>query len=200
MIDKKLLIKLYLNSGKSALAISTILKCSPNKVNYWLDKHQIKKRSISDAIYLLKNPNGDPFKFNHPKSIERAILFGLGIGLYWGEGTKANKTSVRLGNTDPELIYFFINFLERIFSIKRNDLHFSLQIFSDMKEKDVLDFWIKKLRIGKSQFYKTTITPYRSIGNYRQKTKYGVLIVYYHNKKLRDKLLKLIECKEFLRK
>ena len=61
-----------------------------------------------------------------------------------------------------------------------------------MAEKETLDFWTKTLTIEKSQFYKTVITPYRSLGTYRKKTKYGVLTVYFHNRKLRDVLVGLL--------
>jgi hypothetical protein len=198
MIDKKVLIELYINEKFSQQEIANKLNCSVHKVSYWMEKYFIKTRSISDAVYLKKNPKGDPFNFTKPKTIEDAVLFGLGLGLYWGEGTKANKTSVRLGNTDPELILSFILFLEKIFTVKRKQLHFSLQIFSDMGEGAALDFWTKKLKISKSQFYKTTITPQRSIGTYRKKTQYGVLIVYFHNRKMRDNLVNLLGERKFL--
>lgn len=203
MITKEKLEQLYLNKRKSMQEIATMLDCSVNKIQYWIIKHSIQTRSISDAVYLKNNPNGDPFLFKKPDSIEKALLFGVGIGLYWGEGTKANKTSVRLGNTDPALLKVFIVFLEKIFGLKRRQLKFGLQIFSDMSEEEGLDFWSKTLRIKKSQFYKTTITPYRSIGTYRQKTRHGVLTVYFHNRKLRDVLVELLQVntwKEVLKK
>jgi len=115
--------KLYNEKHKSVPEIARLSECSENKVNYWLAKYQIKKRTISEAIYVKHNPKGDPFKFIVPKSAEDAELFGLGLGLYWGEGTKANKDSIRLGNTDPNLIKKFIEFLIRFFSIKKNKLN-----------------------------------------------------------------------------
>jgi hypothetical protein len=193
MIKKEKLESLYLSEGMSMKEISERLHCSLNKVCYWLQKHGIQRRSISEAVYLKNNPDGDPFRFQDPRTIKGAILFGMGIGLYWGEGTKANKSSVRLGNTDPDLVEVFIRFLEETFTVKRSDLHFSLQIFSDMSEEEELEFWTNRLKVEKLQFYKTTITPYRSIGTYRKKTKHGVIIVYYHNRKLRDYLVNLLK-------
>ena len=124
--------KLYLKEKKSVFEIAGLLKCSESKVNYWIRKYKIPKRSISDAIYIKHNPKGDPFRVNMPKNLEETKLFGLGLGLYWGEGNKANKNSIRLGNTDPKLIKNFIEFLIKFFSIKKSDLKFGLQIFSDM--------------------------------------------------------------------
>src|SRR3989344_7778805 len=186
MFSQLLLNKLYLDKKLSSSQISKRLKCSEHKVNYWLEKFSIKKRSISEAIYIRANPKGDPFLFRNPDSDSIWFLYGLGIGLYWGEGTKRSKHSVRLGNSDPMLIKKFMEFLYKLYGINKNQLAFGLQIFGDMDSQETLKFWCQKLNIRKSQFYKLVITPYRGVGNYRQKTKYGVLTVHFHNKKLRD--------------
>jgi hypothetical protein len=193
VIDKQKLEHLYLQKKYSAKKIASLLKCSENQVNYWLGKYNFPKRSISDAIYYKKNPKGDPFKFVKPININQAILYGLGVGLYWGEGNKKNKNSVRLGNTDPKVILKFIEFLDKICNINRTKLRFGLQLFSDMKASDALNYWQKHLKARKDQFLKVIVTPSRGVGTYRSKTQYGVLTVYFHNKKLRDLLCGFIE-------
>jgi len=191
-MDKKILFDLYVNKRKSMQEIAEIFSCSLNKIKYWMDKYKIKTRSISEAVYIKNNPNGDPFIFNKPITLEQAKLLGLGIGLYWGEGTKADKGSVRLGNTDPELIKNFILFLKNIFGIRKKDLRFGLQLFTDIDKNSAMDFWVKKIKIKPSQFYKIIITKSQSLGTYRRKSEYGVLTVYYHNKKLRDLIVSLL--------
>lgn len=168
--------------------IATELCCSVHKVAYWMDNYDIKRRTMSDAIYQWHNPDGDPFKFVPPKNAKEAELFGLGIGLYWGEGNKADLNSVRLGNTDPELLRKFMQFITTFFGIKKDEFKFGLQIFTDIKKREALDFWVKSLKIKKSQFGKVVVTISGSIGTYRKKSKYGVLTVQYHNKKLRNLL------------
>lgn len=180
---------LYVDKSKSVAEIARIFKCSENKINYWLNKHGVKKRSISDAIYLKHNPKGDPFKLSLPKNLEEAKLFGMGLGLYWGEGTKANKVCVRLGNSDAKLLKIFIEFLIKFFHIKKKDLRFHLHIFTDIDLNEAYNYWIKELRVKKEQFYKPIITKTGKLGTYRKKSKYGVLTVYYSNKKLRDLLI-----------
>lgn len=186
MIQREELECLYIKEGKSMQEIARILSCSVHKIAYWMDGYNILRRSISDAIYRKHNPNGDPFLVHKPKTLKEKELFGLGIGLYWGEGNKANENSIRLGNTDPKLIYKFIEFLVKIYKIDRRKLKFGLQIFSDMDPAEALSFWIKKTGAKQSQFQKVIVTPARGIGTYRKKTKHGVLTVHYNNKKLRD--------------
>ncbi|MAE68518.1 hypothetical protein CL635_01780 [bacterium] len=189
MIEKDILTTLYVEDGKSMQEIAEKLGCSVHKVQYWMQKHSISRRSIGDALYQWHNPDGDPFVFIPPKSTADYQLYGLGIGLYWGEGTKSNKTSVRLGNTDPELVRQFLQFLLRFYRVDLQDFRFGLQIFSDVNPNEALDFWEKKIKISRRQFYKTTVTQSGSIGTYRKKNKYGVLTIYYNNRNLRNHLI-----------
>ena len=193
MIKKEILEDLYLNKNFSMKEISTKLGFSTNKISYWMKFHGIKRRSISEGVYVKNNPKGDPFLFSKPKIENSSFLFGLGLGLYWGEGTKANKYSVRLGNTDPKLILWFIKFLKEFFSIDKEDLRFGLQVFSNMPEDKVLDFWVKELKVSKEQFMKVVVTDKRGVGTYTRKIEHGVLTVYFHNIKMRNLLINEIE-------
>ena len=192
-ISKDILKRSYIVDRKSSAEIAKQFECSEHKINYWLAKYDIKKRNVSEAIYVKRNPNGDPFSIQEPKTIEEAKLFGLGIGLYWGEGTKRNKPTIRLGNTDPELIKKFIEFLITFFNIEQKKLRFGLQIFSDMDSQEALQFWRKKLGVSILQFQKVIVTETRGVGTYLHKTKHGVLTVYFNNKKLRDILCGMLK-------
>lgn len=184
--------KFYIKEGKSVADIAKIFKCSERRIDYWLKKYNIPKRTISEAIYLKNNPDGDPFQFIQPKNAEEAELFGMGIGLYWGEGNKANKNSVKLGNSDSALMRIFIKFLIKFFKIKKTDLKFHLHTFTDINLDEANSYWMEELNIGKDQFYKPTVTITGKLGNYRKKSKYGVLTVYYANTKLRNILVSLL--------
>lgn len=187
------LTKLYLHEKKSVYVISQHFSCSQNKVNYWLTKYKIKKRTISEALYIKLNPKGDPFEFSEPQDKKSAFLLGMGLGLYWGEGNKKNENTVRLGNTDPHLIRKFIEFLTRVYHVERKKFRFGLQIFSDMNPSMALSFWSRSLGFSRDHFGKVIVTPARSLGTYRTKTKHGVLTIYVSNKKLRDLINKQIE-------
>jgi len=192
MITENSLRRLYIDEKLSMMEISAILQCSHNQVVYWMHKYKIDRRSISDAIYQQHNPNGNPYSLQPIDTIERAKLYGLGIGLYWGEGNKANRYAIRLGNTDAELIKLFMKFLIEIFCVKREDMRFQLQIFTDIDTESALDYWTRVLSVNKSQFYKVHVTISSSIGTYKNKSKYGIITVYYHNKHLRDILVELL--------
>jgi hypothetical protein len=192
-MKRELLETLYVSRKMSSRQVAETLSCSEGRVNYWLAQHGIPKRSISEAVYAAWNPNGDPFLAKVPTSSTESLLFGLGLGLYWGEGNKKNKTAVRLGNTDPDLIKLFMKFLEDLYGVKKTKFRFWLQIFSDMSPQAALHFWTKALGVSIHQFCKPTITPARGVGNYREKTRHGVVTVYVSNVKLRNLLVGEIE-------
>lgn len=199
MLSKSMLSKLYLQDKLSVPKIAKKIKCSEHTVNYWIGKHDIPKRSISEAVYCAWNPDGDPFSVRKPKSMKDAKLYGLGVGLYWGEGTKKDKSSIRLGNSDPRLIRKFLEFLRVIYGIDERKLRFGLQIFGDMDKEKTLKFWMRSIGITRRQFFPTiVVTPYRGVGNYREKTKYGVVTIHFSNRKLRDIICDAIE-KESMR-
>jgi hypothetical protein len=192
-LSQSTLRKLYIGQRLSVAQIAHKLRCSQGQINYWLKKFEIKKRTIQDATYGRLNPKGDPFTEVTVKSTHDAFLVGLGIGLYWGEGTKKNKHAVRLGNTDPYLIKAFLLFLRKHFKIQNHRLKFGLQVFSDMNLQSEEKFWCDFLKVDRKQFYSTTVTKSGKVGNYREKSEHGVLTVYFHNVKLQKRLLQEIE-------
>jgi hypothetical protein len=62
-----------------------------------------------------------------------------------------------------------------------------------MKPNEALAFWQQCLKVSPRQFHKVIVTPARSLGTYRYKTKHGVLTVYFNNRKLRDIICQAVE-------
>ena len=85
-----------------------------------------------------------------------------------------------------------MEFLVRLFKIEKDDFRFGLQIFSDIKMGEALDFWTKKLKIKRKQIYKPIITKSGSLGTYRKKSRYGVMTILYNNTKLRNLLVNML--------
>lgn len=191
--DANKILGLYIEKKKSVAQIAKIYKCSQNKVNYYLNKFEIPKRSLSEAMYVFKNPNGDPFKLKKPENINEYFLYGLGLGLYWGEGTKRGDGGMRITNSDPKLLRKFIEFLEQFFNIDKNRLKFSIQIFDDIKPNNALEYWSRELNLNKKQFYKPTILKVRGDGTYKYKSEYGSVIMYFNNVKLKKSICEMIE-------
>ena len=192
VITKYKLEKLY-KKGLSMKEISNKTGWSSHQVDYWMGKYNISKRNHSEATYVKRNPNGDPFKIKKKLNLKEAELKALGLGLYWGEGDKSeNNTSVRLSNTDPQLIKKFREFLIKICGVKEEKIFYSLILFNDANEKEAIGFWIRYLGIERNQLGKIIHIPPQGKGTYRKKNKTGVLTIGITNKRLKEKVFEMI--------
>lgn len=186
-MDKAELMQLYEVEKLSANDIALRKQCSVHKVNYWLEQHNIQKRTISDALYVKLNGDNKKYTILTTRSREQERLYGVGVGIFWGEGNKRCPNAIRVGNSDPVLIKTFMRFLVEICGVSFQALRFSLQLFTDIDEYEALAFWQKQLKITRKQIM-PTVNRIKSgkIGTYKVKNQYGVMTVYFFDKKLRD--------------
>lgn len=162
-------------------------------VKYLMDKYSIPRRSWSEATYIKRNPNGDPFKIKNKLNKSEVLLKGLGLGLYWGEGDKSiDNTQVRISNTDPQLIKKFKEFLMKICGVKKEKFKYSLIMFNDGDKREAIKFWGNQLGIKEYQLGKIVIIPPQGRGSYKKKSQFGVLTITVCNSKLRENILKQI--------
>lgn len=100
----------------------------------------------------------------------------LGIGLYWGEGTKGRKLS--FANSNPEMLVFVKMWFELMLGVVSTD--FLVRVYINESHRDryttVKRFWIKTLGLSPSQFYKPTFLKTRLQKVYENReTYYGVI-------------------------
>lgn len=186
LMDKNELVDLY-NKGNSLQDIALLKKCSVHKIRYWINKYNIKKRSRSEALYLKYNPNGNPYitppipLLNNPD-----FLFGLSLGLYWGEGNKTTPYAIRITNTDPGVILIFRKFLLENCHIPDEKIKYSVVAFQDRKEQAIRDYWSKTLQVHKNKFGKIVRISQRGKGTYKRKSDFGVCTLTVCNVKLKS--------------
>lgn len=125
--------------------------------------------------------------------ISKRDLFIAGLFLYWGEGTKSARDVVAFTNTDPNMIKFFIKWLE-LFNVKRNQLKIKLHLYSDMDQMKEKMFWSKKLGIPTKNFRKTYIkqSTLKSI-SYKRTFGHGTCSVIYGNSLIHNKIMMSLE-------
>jgi len=181
-IDKEYLIELYLHRNYSMAEIAKQLRCSTNKVVYWMDQYGIERRDQSEATYVKRNPDGDPFKIQEFETQAQQSLFDLGIGLYIGEGTKSDQ-NVCLANSDPSVIRIWLRFLREICNVEETKLFAYLNMFDDLDVEQTIAYWQDVTCLARSQFFKPTIRSNKGEG-YGKKSPYGTLTVGISNKKL----------------
>ena len=179
-------VKRLYESGKSMSEVADVLGCSQHRVAYWMKKMKMPKRGRSEAGYLKHNPNGDPFKIKTKLGSKDNFLMGLGLGIYLGEGSKTTKYSLRVANTDYEIIKIFRNFLLEICGVKTTKMTYSIIAFNDVDPEVCRQYWSDKLRILPEKFGKITVIPKQGKGTYKKKSLYGVCTIQISNIKLRQ--------------
>ncbi len=187
-ILKEELIRLY-HSGKSMNEIARIYNCSSHKIVYWMEKFHIKRRSLSDAMYYKLNPNGDPFLIKQSLSSQEMYLYGLGIGIYWGEGEKVSKSAIRVANSDPYVLIAFSEFLQQICGVKKEKMRYSLICFNDSLIEKVKAYWSQIFNIPDKKFGKIVRIPTQGKGIYKRKSQFGVCTLTVSNIKLKSWIL-----------
>ncbi len=101
-----------------------------------------KKRNEQDTQHMIQQHKK---YFNDP-------FYNYGIALYESEGAKA--TGCRLSNSDYRLIQLFIKFIERYFSLPRNNMHFEIYIHKSRKTDltRIVNYWSKSIGVPKEKF------------------------------------------------
>lgn len=187
MLAKETLVELYCNQKMSMAEIAEHLGVPYKTVVYWMSKHGIPRRTPSEATYVKRNPDGDPFKIKELKTKEDFELFALGVGLYAGEGKKSGLY-VGLGNTDSRVIKTFLAFLRKICQVDEAKISAELNIYDDVDLESAIKYWVEVTNIPKTRFSKSIVRKSRG-GTYRNKSIYGTLTVKVCNTKLLAQIL-----------
>ncbi|MFH0951389.1 MAG: helix-turn-helix domain-containing protein [bacterium] len=119
-----------------------------------------RKREIDDII------SKAVLEIKMPVSIDSYRFFG--VALYWAEGSKTNM--FHMTNSDPNLILFWVRWLEKIFNIPAEQLKARLNIYPQQNEKEIIKFWSDLTGIPVVSFGKSYVKPISS--NYRKNNLY----------------------------
>lgn len=73
--------------------------------------------------------------------------------LYLGEGSKSDKET-SLSSTSPDILYFFISSLKRLYDIDTEDFYCELQLRMDQDEDEEINYWMNQLDLPRENFPK----------------------------------------------
>ena len=194
----KILIKkicsLYCDKQYSMAMIAEKSKISIHKVRYWLEKNNIPRRNRSDAGYLthIHRFNKRPCRIKAKFTPEEEKLLIAGIMLYIAEGSKKDRRSVALANSDPKLIQLFLRFLRETCGVHEERLRIIPHFYTDQDEKKLRKWWSQITGIPLTQFCKSYIHKAKK-GTYKKKSEYGTISLRYNDKKLLNQILQWIK-------
>ena len=119
-------------------------------------------------------------------TLRRNSLFVAGIMLYWGEGdSNIQNGSVRLVNTDPEMIRIFSLFLQKICKVPKEKIKIQLTLYPDLMDDRCRIFWSRAINVPIDQFIKTQYIKGR---HPTKRLKYGICLMYVSSRELKEKI------------
>lgn len=160
--------------GKSYSQIKKILNVSKSTLSNWLKEYPLSK----ERIRVLRDVNEQRIEryretmrkkregrweqyYQKQKSIIFPItsrdLYIAGLFLYWGEGLKRMDAKLSVSNTDPSVIFFFMEWCMKSLQVPPEKFRVYLHIYQDMDAQKEMQYWSRTLALPKSQFGKPYI-------------------------------------------
>jgi len=153
--------------GFSYLYISKQLSIAKSTLSLWLkdvvyipnsimiDRKEESNRKFNEAKRVDKvRSMVEAYNFaeNNIGKLSERDLFILGIGIYIGEGSKVGDF-IRIANSDPRIIRFAMLWFKGCFGLSNANFKIRIHMYPDNNEKEVIDFWIKALKVKNDIFY-----------------------------------------------
>lgn len=215
--SKKQAIKLRAQ-GKSYNEINKLLGVPKSTLSTWLKDNplseKIKKININRAkivwaknivdfnkkrsekyqkdIHLLM----EKFAREIPMIADRDLFF-IGLALFWAEGGKREKYSVRFANSDPTIIKAIMCFFRKICHTDNKKVTLRIHLYPNVEEIAAKKYWSKITGLSLTQFRKSQTKISKSSKHKRpiNRLPYGTLHITigdaYLNKKLKGWILGL---------
>ncbi len=96
--------------------------------------------------------------------LSKREMYLAGLMLYWGEGLKANWSTVSFSNTNPKMIVFAKKWLTDCLDVSVDKLVVRLHLYSDMDSSTEHGYWSKLIEIPLTQFRKPYVKQSIRIG------------------------------------
>lgn len=125
--------------------------------------------------------------------ISSQALFVAGLMLYHAEGDKKDFYHMGIANTDPQIIKFFVWWLQKFMGIPRSRMKVQLHLYESMNLVNERKFWIKQTGLPEHQFYKDQVRPIRPGSfSYSESFRHGTCKIYvYGLKESRELMLSI---------
>lgn len=197
---RELAVKLRLEKELSYSEIKKRLNVPKSTLSYWLkdlpleeskikelqkagwQKSEASRERFRNTMRLKKIAKDEEVyqkylaRFNN---LSKDVIFVAGLMLYLAEGGKKVSSRIAIANTDPDLIDFFIKWTIEYLDVKKEDIRIQLHLYEDMTLEKEMNLWQNRLKISKSQFYKSSIRKIQKGSfTYKDSIRHGTCSVY----------------------
>jgi hypothetical protein len=160
--------------GKSYSQIKAVIGVNKSTLSGWLKMYPLSKEQVgvlrgNSEIRIekfresMRKKREKRLSLYYQQEKERLLplndheLFVAGLFLYWGEGKKADRTTLGLYNTDPAVIRFGIYWLQKSLGVPVQKIRIQLHLYSDMDIEGETTFWCEALSLQPTNFTKPYI-------------------------------------------
>jgi predicted transcriptional regulator len=93
--------------------------------------------------------------------LERDASYAAGCMLFWAEGDKC-RNSVRISNSDPEVLVVFARFLTDHFEVSPERISITCNLFADhvVRQREIERYWLQRLELPTSSLRKSVVNVY----------------------------------------
>lgn len=155
--------------GKSYSQIKEKLNVSKSSLSLWLRNYPLSEERIRE-LRDWNEQRIEKFRNTMKKKRETRLnilleklrkhilplsekeLFIAGLMLYWGEGAKTTPFVASLSNTNPEIVKFFLYWLDEIMKFPKNKIVVRLHLYRDMNINEEINYWSRALNVSVNQF------------------------------------------------
>lgn len=198
-------IKLRLQ-GASYSQIKNQLGLSKSTLSGWLKKYPLSPERIKELrdfseqrienfrnTMRMKRENRQKLVYQKEKEyllpLSTKELYVAGLFLYWGEGAKTTPNSTGLSNTNPDIIRFFIFWLNSVLNIPKRKIFVKLHLYHDMDQVQETKFWSRTLNLSAKQFKKPYIKSSTLAGLTYKSFGHGTCNVIVYSQQLTEKII-----------
>jgi hypothetical protein len=107
-----------------------------------------------------------------------------GCMLFWAEADK-HRNSVRIANSDPELLRLFVSFLRNCYEADVSRISISCNLFADhvARQREIEAFWLRTLGLPRSCLRKSIVNVYSKYSQKKRRNKlpFGTCKVAYND-------------------
>jgi hypothetical protein len=133
------------------------------KASFFGLKSLIKRNKLQTKDAQKRASNMNFLGKNEIRDITKKDLLMIGVILYWAEGYKRLKTRngkeitshpISLTNSDPLIVFTFIQFLKKILKIPNEKIFIESRLFEHMEPELAITYWMNVTGLSRAQFKK----------------------------------------------
>jgi hypothetical protein len=189
-VERRVARRLRRDEGRSIKEIARLVGVSVSSVSLWvrdieLTDNQVERLRERNTYY---NRQFAAWTANAERARERRrsyqdegrrrarcgdTTYAAGVMLYWAEGDKSNRNSVRLSNADPQLVRFFLDFLREFFQVPDNRVRLTCHLFADhlARQHEIEQFWLDLLELPTSRMCPSIVNVYSKYSQKKRRNK-----------------------------